>query len=142
MIDDYAHHPTEIRATLSAVRTIHPDRRLVAVFQPHLYTRTRDCHREFGAALAEADVLWLTDIFPAREQPIAGIGGELIAEAARAAAGGKVHYQATFAELPASVAGSLRPGDVVVTLGAGSIEDVGPALLALLRSSAPGDHRA
>jgi UDP-N-acetylmuramate--alanine ligase len=139
VIDDYAHHPTEIRATLAAVRTIHPERRLVAVFQPHLFSRTRDFHREFGAALAEADVLWLTDVFPARERPIAGVTGELIVAAARAAGGGDVHYQSAFSELPAAVAGSLRPGDVVVTLGAGSIEEVGPALLGLIGASAgPG----
>jgi UDP-N-acetylmuramate--alanine ligase len=139
VIDDYAHHPTEIRATLSAVRTIHPDRRLVAVFQPHLFSRTRDFQREFGTALAEADVLWLTDVFPARERPIAGVTGELIATAARAAGAAQVHYQGTLSELPAAVAGSLRPGDVVVTLGAGSIEEVGLALMALMRVSA-GPH--
>jgi UDP-N-acetylmuramate--alanine ligase len=136
VIDDYAHHPTEIRATLSAVRTIHPDRRLVAVFQPHLFSRTRDFHREFGAALAEADLLWLTDVFPARELPIPGVTGELIVTAARAAGGAEVHYQGAFAELPGSVVESLRPGDVVVTLGAGSVEEVGPALLARLGSAA------
>jgi UDP-N-acetylmuramate--alanine ligase len=146
VIDDYAHHPTEIRATLAAVRTIHPERRLVAVFQPHLFSRTRDFHREFGAALAEADVLWLTDVFPARERPIPGVTGELIVAAARAAGGADVHYQSAFAELPAAVAGSLRPGDVVVTLGAGSVEEVGPALLELIGASAgpqakPGEAR-
>ena len=141
VIDDYAHHPTEIRATLSALRTIHPDRRLVAVFQPHLFSRTRDFHREFGAALAEADLLWLTDVFPARERPIPGVTGELIVAAARAAGGADVHYQPAFAELSGSVAGSLRPGDVVVTLGAGSVEEVGPALLARLGSAATvGPH--
>jgi UDP-N-acetylmuramate--alanine ligase len=142
VIDDYAHHPTEIRATLSAVRTIHPDRRLVAVFQPHLFSRTRDFHREFGAALAEADVLWLTDVFPARERAIPGVTGELIANAARAAAGAQVHYQGAFSELPASVAGSLRAGDVVVTLGAGSIEEVGPALIALMGAPASARRHA
>ncbi len=143
VVDDYAHHPTEIRATLSALRTIHAERRLVAVFQPHLYSRTRDFHREFGAALAEADVVWVTDVFPAREQPIPGITGELIVTAARDAGAEQVQYQREFAGLTGAVAGSLRPGDVVVTLGAGSIEEVGPAVLTRLRESAAmREHRA
>ena len=74
----------------------------------------------------------MDESIPAREKPIPGVTGELIAGAARAAAGAQVHYQGAFSELPASVAGSLRPGDVVVTLGAGSIDEVGPALMALL----------
>jgi len=132
VIDDYAHHPTEIRATLSAVRTIHPTDRLVALFQPHLYTRTRDFQREFGAALAVADLLWVTDVFPARERPIPGVSGELVATAARADGAALVHYQPDFGELPGDVAATLRPGDVLVTLGAGSVEEIGPAVLALL----------
>ena len=143
VIDDYAHHPTEIRATLGAVRAIHPGRRLVAVFQPHLFTRTRDFHREFGAALTESDVLWLTNVFPAREEPIAGVTGELVATAARAAGAEEVHYQGVLDELPSAVAGSLQPGDVVVTLGAGSIGEVGPALLALAQNAGGWEqHRA
>ncbi|MDE2773864.1 MAG: UDP-N-acetylmuramate--L-alanine ligase [Gemmatimonadota bacterium] len=143
VIDDYAHHPTEIRATLGAVRAIHPGRRLVAVFQPHLFTRTRDFHREFGAALTESDVVWLTSVFAAREEPIAGVTGELVASAARMAGAGEVHYEGALDELPAAVAGSLEPGDVVVTLGAGSIGEVGPALLELARSAgAPERHHA
>ncbi len=134
VIDDYAHHPTEIRATLQAVRAIHPDRRVVAVFQPHLYSRTRDFHREFGAALTGADVVWVTDVFPAREQPIPGITGELVAAGARASGGPVVHYHADFAGLAAVLAPSLEAGDVLVTMGAGSVEVVGPAVLGLLRS--------
>ena len=143
VIDDYAHHPTEIRATLQAVRGIYPDRRLVAVFQPHLYSRTRDFHREFGASLTGADVVWVTDVFPAREQPIPGITGELVAADAREAGGLTVHYHADFAGLPVALVSSLRSGDVLVTLGAGSVEEVGPAVLGLLRGPgdhAPGDH--
>ncbi len=77
VIDDYAHHPTEIRATLDAARAAFPHRRIVAAFQPHLYSRTRDLAREFGAALATADVVFLTEIYPAREQPIAGVTAAL-----------------------------------------------------------------
>ena len=143
VIDDYAHHPTEIRATLSAVRTIHPTHRLVALFQPHLYTRTRDFQREFGAALAVVDQLWVTDVFPARERPIPGVSGELVATAARAAGAALVHYQPDFGELPGDVAAALRPGDVLVTLGAGSVEEIGPAVLALLEDlSAPRRQHA
>ena len=133
IIDDYAHHPTEIRATLQAVRAIHPDRRLVAVFQPHLYSRTRDFHREFGAALAGADVVWVTDVFPAREQPIPGITGALVADGTRDAGGPVVHYQADFGGLTAALAPTLQSGDVLVTMGAGSIEETGAAVLELMR---------
>ena len=141
VIDDYAHHPTEIRATLGTVRAIHPGRRLVAVFQPHLFSRTRDFHREFGAALTESDVVWLTNVFAAREEPIAGVTGELVATAARMAGAGEVHYEGVLDELPSAVAGSLEPGDVVVTLGAGSIGEVGPALLALARDAVGRERR-
>src|SRR6185312_9434866 len=78
VVDDYAHHPTEIRATLAAARNAFPGRRLVAAFQPHLYTRTRDFAADFGAALATADAIFLTDIYPAREQPIPGVSANLI----------------------------------------------------------------
>jgi UDP-N-acetylmuramate--alanine ligase len=82
-VDDYAHHPTELEATLRAARAAHADRRLVAVFQPHLYSRTRDFAREFGSALALADVAFLTDVYAAREKPIAGVTGEMIAAPAQ-----------------------------------------------------------
>src|SRR5690606_35648565 len=82
VIDDYAHHPTELTATLSAARALHGHARIVAAFQPHLYSRTRDFALEFGRALAQADVVWVTDVFPAREAPVPGVSGELIADAA------------------------------------------------------------
>jgi UDP-N-acetylmuramate--alanine ligase len=138
--DDYAHHPTEIRATLHAARAAHPDRRLVAVFQPHLYSRTRDFQREFGSALAEADVVWVTDVFPAREQPIPGVTGELIASAAEAGRGAEVRYHPDVATVAAALVPTLRDRDVVVTLGAGSVETVGAQLLDALKS--PGGRRA
>jgi UDP-N-acetylmuramate--alanine ligase len=128
VIDDYAHHPTEIRATLGAAREAFPDRRLVAVFQPHLYSRTRDFADEFGKALASADRVWVTDVFPAREAPLPGVDGELVARAVEAA-GGRVTYHAALDGLATAVAGAAAAGDLVLTLGAGSVERVGSEVL-------------
>jgi UDP-N-acetylmuramate--alanine ligase len=129
VIDDYAHHPTEIRATLDAARAAFADARIVAVFQPHLYSRTRDFTREFGLSLSRADVVWVTDIFPAREAAIPGVTGESIASAARAAGAPQVHYHAELTTLAERLADALSAGDVVITLGAGSIEGLGEQLL-------------
>jgi len=129
IVDDYAHHPTEIRATLSAARAAFPGARLVAAFQPHLFTRTRDFHAEFGSALAHADAVWVTDVFPAREAPIAGVTGALVAGAAKAAGADEVRYVPSLEELGTALADDLRDGDVLITLGAGSIERVGGAVL-------------
>jgi UDP-N-acetylmuramate--alanine ligase len=131
VIDDYAHHPTEIAATLAAVRSAYSGRRVVAVFQPHLYSRTRDFSAEFGAALATADLVWVSDVFPAREAPIPGVDGRLVADAVHSA-GGSVRYEASLERLPLAVAESLGSGDVVAVMGAGSIETTGPALVAAL----------
>jgi len=145
VLDDYAHHPTELTATLAAARAAFTDRRLVAVFQPHLYTRTRDFADAFGRALAGADEVWVSDVFPAREAPIPGVTGERVAEAVRAA-GADVVYHADVTTLADALAAAARPGDLVLTLGAGSIERVGPALLARLGETAGavagrgGDH--
>jgi UDP-N-acetylmuramate--alanine ligase len=155
VIDDYAHHPTEIRATLSAARAALPGRRLLVAFQPHLYSRTRDFAPEFGAALAQADEIFLTEIYPAREQPIAGVSSALIeqaiAEATRAnsASAGNTTVACSSApslarlawrgerrELAAALAGAVRTGDVVITLGAGDITRTGPELLAHLTAAA------
>jgi UDP-N-acetylmuramate--alanine ligase len=135
IVDDYAHHPTEIRATLAAARAAFPGRRLVAAFQPHLYTRTRDFAGEFGAALAGADAIFLTEIYPAREQPIEGVSATLIERAARAA-GGALAWRGTRAELARALAQAVQSGDVVLTLGAGDITRTGPELLAHLTSAA------
>jgi UDP-N-acetylmuramate--alanine ligase len=139
VIDDYAHHPTEVRATLEAVRSVHPGRRVVALFQPHLYSRTRDFAEDFGAALAgslaEGDVLWLTDVFPAREEPIPGVTGELVVRAATEAAGARgpgIRYHASLEGLAEVLADELAEGDVLVAMGAGSVEEVAPAVLARL----------
>ena len=130
-VDDYAHHPTELEATLKAARASYPDRRLVAVFQPHLYSRTRDFAGEFGRVLAAADVAFLTDIYAAREKPIEGVTGELIARPARDA-GADVRYVPSRDEIVEAVAQELRPGDLCLTMGAGNLDEASRELLALL----------
>jgi UDP-N-acetylmuramate--alanine ligase len=129
VLDDYAHHPTEIEAALAAARDAYPGRRLVAAFQPHLYSRTRDFADEFGAAVAAADVAWITDVFPAREAPVAGVTGRLVADAAVEAGGADVRYHPELQGLAEAISTELDAGDVVVTLGAGSVEALGPELL-------------
>ena len=135
VVDDYAHHPTEVTAALSAARDSYPGARLVAVFQPHLFSRTRDFADELGAALAAADQVWVTGIYPAREAPIPGVTGELVLRAVTAAGGRDARYHSELASLPAALADTLRGGDVCLTLGAGSIETAGPALLRCLGGS-------
>jgi UDP-N-acetylmuramate--alanine ligase len=132
VINDYAHHPTEVAATLAAARERFPDRRVVAVFQPHLYTRTRDLWRSFGQALAAADAVWATDVFPAREEPIEGVTGQLVADAARRA-GGPVVYRPEIDGIADELAGWLEAGDVCVLMGAGDIDAHAHALAARLR---------
>jgi UDP-N-acetylmuramate--alanine ligase len=134
VIDDYAHHPTEIAATLSAARGTFPGRRIVAAFQPHLYTRTRDFSGEFGAALATADAVFLTEIYPAREQPIPGVTASLIEEALRRS-GGQVAWRGERRDLAEALVAQSRPGDVVITIGAGDITRTGRELLQMLAAS-------
>ncbi len=122
VVDDYAHHPTEVEVTIEAARERYTDRRIVAVFQPHLYTRTRDHWRAFGRTLAAADAVWVTDVFPAREEPIEGVTGELVASAARQA-GASVRYQESIDGLAAALEGWLEPGDVCLHMGAGDISE-------------------
>lgn len=121
VIDDYAHHPTEVAATLKAAAAAYPDRRLVAVFQPHLYSRTNDFKYGFARSFFDADMLVITDIYGAREQPIEGVSGEMIADLARRFGHREVHYLPAIADLPAFLAPKLAPGDVVVAMGAGTI---------------------
>lgn len=134
IIDDYAHHPTEVAATLRAARG-RGAKRLVAVFQPHLYTRTERLHREFGASLAHADVVIVADVYGAREDPIPGVSGALVADAAIRSGVPTVEYVAHRSELAGVVAGMVRPGDDVVTMGAGDITLLAAELGALLLSS-------
>ena len=122
IVDDYAHHPSEIAATLDSARSGWPDRRLVAVFQPHLYSRTRDLAREFGIALASADLVFVTDVYAAREAPIPGISGRLVSAAARRASADAIDVDN--GATADAVAARLRPGDLVITMGAGDIDAV------------------
>ena len=131
IVDDYAHHPSEVQATLAAARGAHPDRRIVAVFQPHLFTRTRDFAEEFGQALAEADSTWVTDVFPAREDPIEGVTGEMVAVATERA-GGDVRYHADVNTVADTVMAELASGDLLLTMGAGSVDRVAHEILARL----------
>jgi UDP-N-acetylmuramate--alanine ligase len=133
VVDDYAHHPTEIRATLAAARGRFPGRRIVAIFQPHLFSRTRDFARGFGEALAGADAVWVTEIYPAREDPIPGVTGVLVAQAALDAGASGVSFHPRLAGLQNVVVPTLQPGDVCLAMGAGSIEFLGEDLLVALR---------
>jgi UDP-N-acetylmuramate--alanine ligase len=135
VVDDYAHHPTEIRATLAAARTAFPGRRIIAAFQPHLFSRTRDFAREFGEALAAADSVFIADIYPAREQPIPGVTAQLIVDSAREA-GGDVTWRGARTALSDELARAVRDGDVVLTIGAGDITKTGPELLRALGGGA------
>ena len=133
-IDDYAHHPTEVRATLEAARATFPERRIVVLFQPHLYSRTRDFAGEFGAALAlGADVVALTEIYKARELPIDGVTSDLIAGAA-ARSGHAPDWLGSRAQATQALLSLVRTGDVVLTMGAGDVTQVGPELLTALQA--------
>ncbi|MDX6666531.1 MAG: UDP-N-acetylmuramate--alanine ligase [Solirubrobacteraceae bacterium] len=131
VVDDYAHHPTEVAATIAAARTLDA-RRVVAVFQPHLYSRTAQFAREFGAALAGADVACVVDVYPAREraEDFPGIRGLLVAEAAADHAGGReVMWLPTFADAEPALRATLRDGDLCLVLGAGDIDTLGRSLV-------------
>jgi UDP-N-acetylmuramate--alanine ligase len=129
--DDYAHHPTEVAATLTAARQLAGADRVVACFQPHLFTRTRDFAADFGRVLALADQILVLGIYPAREDPIPGVTGRLVAEAAAAVAGAeRVSYAESVADGMEALAGLLRPGDLALTIGAGDVTRVGRELAA------------
>jgi UDP-N-acetylmuramate--alanine ligase len=129
LVDDYGHHPAEMAATLAAARGAFPGRRVLLAFQPHRYTRTRDCFEDFVKVLSTADVLVLTDVYPAGEAPIVAADGRALARAMRVH--GKVEpiFVETVADMPAAIRAAARDGDVVLTMGAGSIGAVPAALL-------------
>ncbi|MGW0654058.1 UDP-N-acetylmuramate--L-alanine ligase [Streptomyces umbrinus] len=131
VIDSYAHHPTEMTADLEAMRAAAGDARILVVFQPHLFSRTQELGKEMGESLALADASVVLDIYPAREDPIPGVTSELIIEAARAA-GADVTPAKDKADVPAVVAGMAKPGDLVLTMGAGDVTDLGPEILTRL----------
>jgi UDP-N-acetylmuramate--alanine ligase len=127
--DDYAHHPTEVATgALPAARGVVGTGRVIAVFQPHLFSRTRAFAAEFGQALAAADLVVVMDVYPAREDPIPGVTGEIVAVAVPLPAG-QVRFEPDSAAVPDLVAGLARPGDVVVTIGAGDVTAIGPLVL-------------
>jgi UDP-N-acetylmuramate--alanine ligase len=134
VVDDYAHHPSELVATLSAARQAYPGRRLVAVFQPHLYSRTIAHGEAMGQALAAADLVFVTEIYAAREQPVPGVSGRQVADAA-ARAGADARFEAVRADVGRRVREALKPGDVVLTLGAGDITRVAPELVRWLSAA-------
>lgn len=121
VIDDYAHHPTEVRATLAAARKGWPEKRIVAIFQPHLYSRTAEMYEEFGLSFFDAEMLVVTDVYASREKPVAGIDGNLVAHTARSCGHRNVTYVAAKEELPAHLSRLVQPGDMVITMGAGDI---------------------
>ncbi|WP_256090559.1 glutamate ligase domain-containing protein, partial [Actinacidiphila rubida] len=134
VIDSYAHHPTEMTADLEAIRSAAgPDARVLVVFQPHLFSRTRELGAEMGAALALADASVVLDIYPAREDPVPGVTSDLVIDAARAA-GADVAAEHDKSAIPEVVAGMAKPGDLVLTMGAGDVTDLGPLVLARLGS--------
>jgi UDP-N-acetylmuramate--alanine ligase len=131
VMDDYGHHPTEIRATLEAAGNL--GRRLVVLFQPHRYTRTHLLLDEFSKAFTRADLLFLTEIYPAGEEPIEGVSSRIIAEGIRKHEGRNVEIIPRLEEIPGRIAGELKRGDMVLTLGAGDIYKAGPMILQALR---------
>ena len=136
LFDDYGHHPREIAATLAATRDGWPGRRIVLAFQPHRYSRTHDLFDDFAAVLAEADVLLLTEVYAAGEQPIANADGRALARAVRARGKGDPVFVASVKDLAAALAPLLADGDIVLTMGAGDIGTVAYALPAQLSGGA------
>jgi UDP-N-acetylmuramate--alanine ligase len=137
VIDDYGHHPTEIKATLAAARQC-GFRKVHVVFQPHRYTRTRDLIDDFTTAFDDADSLFVLDIYAASEKPIDGISGEALAGIIREKGGRNAQYASSFADAVTAVAGVAEDGDMILTLGAGSVSQLGPMILEKLKSQAAG----
>lgn len=131
VVDDYAHHPTEIKATLKAAKELEKHR-VICVFQPHRYSRTFLLKNEFATAFTSADEIYMTNIYSSGEDPISGIDGQTIPTAIESATGHHVNYVDDVNDLPHVLAKVVRPNDLVITMGAGSINQYGPKLLALL----------
>jgi len=125
VIDDYAHHPTEVQASIKGAKRGWENRRIVAVFQPHLYSRTQDMYKEFGLSFFDAEVLVVTDVYPSREKPIEGVTGKLISDTAKKYGHRDVHYLEDKNELPSKLKELVQPGDIVITMGAGDIYKYG-----------------
>ena len=135
LIEDYGHHPVEIAATLAAARGAFAGRRLVLAFQPHRYTRTRDCFEDFVQVLRQADVVLLTEVYAGGEAPIVGADGRALARATRVAGQETLVFVDDLARLPQVILDNARAGDVVMCMGAGSIGQTPSQVLALSASS-------
>ncbi len=133
VIDDYAHHPTEINVTLDGIRKGW-DRRLIAVFQPHLYTRTRDFYAEFGRSFLNSDIFICTDVYPAREKPIEGISGELIINSSKGFGHKNVVYEPDKNKIPDLLKSIYKEGDIIITMGAGDIWKYGEKFVEMIKN--------
>jgi UDP-N-acetylmuramate--alanine ligase len=120
IVDDYAHHPAEVKATIDSAKQIEKKRTIV-IFQPHLYSRTRDFYHEFARELSACDLLIITDIYPAREKPLAGVSSELIVKEVQRLGYDKVHYIPDKSKITEYLIDEVRPGDLVIFMGAGDI---------------------
>jgi len=133
VIDDYAHHPTEVRASLNAARTGWKDRRVIAIFQPHLFTRTRDFCDDFGGSFNDADTAIITEIYPAREKPIEGVSGKLIADSAQKKGHPDIRYIPGKKDVIDQVSELVKSGDIIITLGAGDVWDISERIILKLK---------
>ena len=136
LIEDYGHHPVELGVTLAAARGAFPGRRLVLAFQPHRYTRTRDCFEDFVRVLRQADAVWLAEVYAAGEAPIVGADGRALARALRLAGQDDMLFVPTLDEMTQTVLHQARDGDVVMCMGAGSIGQVPAKVLQQLEGQA------
>ena len=134
VLDDYAHHPTETTVTLAGIRAAW-DRRLIVVFQPHLYSRTKDFYQDFGKSFLNSDVFVCTDVYPAREKPIEGISGEIIANATKKLGHKNVHYIKDKNEIPEKLMQIKKKDDIIITMGAGDIWKYGEEFVSLLNKN-------
>jgi UDP-N-acetylmuramate--alanine ligase len=130
LIEDYGHHPVELAATIEAARGAYPDRRLVLAFQPHRYTRTRDCFEDFVQVLRLADVVWLTEVYAAGEEPIAAADGRALAHALRVAGQQELVFAQDLVQLEDLLRHNTKDGDVVMCMGAGTIGQLPARILA------------
>jgi UDP-N-acetylmuramate--alanine ligase len=133
VIDDYGHHPTEIKATLSAARQC-GFRKVHVIFQPHRYSRTQALMEEFATAFGDAETIWVLDVYPASEAPIEGVTGEVLAERVRQQSGKDAKYQGSFSEAAQAAVAAAEEGDMILTLGAGNVSQLGPSILEKLQA--------
>ena len=140
VIDDYGHHPTEIKATLAAAKIGSGGRRIVVLFQPHRYSRTHDLMEEFARSFNNADSLFITDIYPASEEPIEGVTAEALTEAIKRFGHKDARHIGPLDNAAATLRAHVQPGDLVLTLGAGTVSRVSDQLLSLLKEKAAGSE--